>query len=687
MQRQEHGIWRIAVSLEPGYHEYRFVVDGTWIADPTNPATTKNNYGEDNSVFVLGEDGSLEFRSSEEGDNVTTGERPQRDGTLYLALLWHQHQPYYLDAEADQLVGPWVRTHTTKDYYDMTAMVRDYPDIHVTVNLTPVLLTQIQTYYVERLGEFYNEETNRIDTDGFMAEWRGKTDPWIDLMFIPTDDFGVEEHEYLLTNLWNAFGMSQVQMDRFPEYAALRDLEPDEFTLQQKRNLKCWFFLAHFDPDFLRGPVELVTGLTVDLSDMISEEDGEIFRRGRDFSEDDANRLVAEAYKIAAAIVPLHASVAYNAETNEGQIEIITTPYFHPILPLINNIHAGQTSSDQAPEALTFGFPEDARRHVDLAVDEYRRLFGDSPRGMWPAEGSVSTEVLPLFADAGVEWVATGDGVLNRSLPIDLEPYSPYVVDGQEDIAVIFRDTHLSDLLGFRYQQYEPEEAAEDFIRQLLSQAPEEEGSTRFLAVILDGENAWEWYARDMDAKRTLNEIYRLLSELYEEGTIVTVTPSEYIHGNPSRDIPAHPLEELPRIEEMWPGSWIRGDYSTWIGEEEENHAWYWLETVREDLINTVGPWPEPTDQLRPRHLGALSAWRALLAAEGSDWFWWYGDDQNAPGGDQLWDELYRAHLRQVYRFMQSGGYDIEMPDIPCLLVDPDRQTDEDGQGATARGE
>ncbi len=688
MHRGEQGAWDTILEIEPGYHQYRFVVDGRWIADPGNPATVKNNYGEDNSIFHLGRDGEIELVSFEEKSAETASERGERGGgKVYLTLIWHQHQPFYLDAARDCLVGPWVRAHATKDYYDMTAMVAQYPEVHVTVNLTPVLLTQIETYYVERIGRFYNSKKNRIRAKKFLKRWGGRTDPWVDLMLRPTAGFGDAEDSLLLHDGWNAFGISRVQIARFPEYAALGEKSRNKFSLQDKLDLKCWFFLAWFDPDFLRGPVELVTGRTVDLSDMIAETSRDEFTRGRPFSEDDANRLVAETFKVMEAILPLHREMLYDPIKRKGQVEVITTPFYHPILPLLYDIRAGRSGTDRAPDTLSFARPEDAALQIRRAAEAFEKWFGRPVTGMWPAEGSVSHEVVSLFAREGVRWIATGDGVLARSLPSGMQPYGPYRVAGLDggELAVFFRDTELSDMIGFGYQHFEPEAAADDLVDRILAKASAEKDSSRLITVLLDGENAWEWYTLDADAKRFLNAVYRRLSEEQVAGRIVTVTPIEYITGNEERGIPPHPVAELPELDELWPGSWINADFSTWIGEEEENRAWDWLKKVRDDMEKVAGPYRELPENPSRRDLEIEKAWSELLAAEGSDWFWWYGADQNAGEGDIRWDMLFRGHLRQVYLHLRAAGYDVGAPEIPILLVAPEQ--DGDQQGATARGE
>ncbi len=688
MRNDGKGNWQIKIPLSVGFHEYKFIIDGEWTHDKSNPATVLNNYGQPNSVFYMNSLGEVELRAPSNNDNLNIDSRQTGEGFIYLSLIWHQHQPYYLDASKDQLVGPWVRTHTTKDYYDMTAMVAEFPDIHVTVNLTPVLLRQLEKYYVDRLKEFYNEIDNRINASAFLDRWKGKTDPWVDLMFKETADFDTEDDDYLFRDEWSCFSISRVVMDRFPEYAALREKSVDKFTVEDKRDLKCWFWLANFDPDFLTGAVELIDGSVVDLSDMVKTKSGPHWVRGRHFSEDDANRMVAEFYKIARAVVPIHRKLKYNAKKHTGQVELITTPLFHPILPLLIDAKAGMSESDQAPPDLDFQWEKDARVQIWFALDDHSSRFSVQTLGMWPAEGSVSQGVVDLIAVKGydVQWLATGDGVLGKSLPKGMSANTPYQVSGKsgKSIAVFFRDTHLSDLVGFKYQRMQPNDAADDLIRQILSKAPSSKEDTVQITILLDGENAWEWYEYDADAKQFLRSFYRKLSDLQVDGKLLTVTPAEYLNGNPKRKVTAHPVEALPMVEKLWSGSWIRADFSTWIGEAEENRAWQWLARTRKILEEFVISNPK-ISMFKPNSSLLSGVFTAMFAAEGSDWTWWYGKDQNSGEGDARFDMLFRNHLIEVYKELKRAGCDVDVPDIPSLL-----DMGDDGKkssGAMAPGE
>jgi len=687
MEKADDGWWILEYPLKPGSYQYKFVVNGSdWKSDPDNPHIVDDNFGGANTVITVTDDGKVVLGEIKKAFVATDDYAV--DGRLYLNIIWHQHQPLYLDPIGDYLRGPWVRAHATKDYYDMAATIGKYPDLHITINLTSVLLLQLQEYYVKRLEPYVDVKKNRVDAGKYFAEMSGKTDPWIDIALKPTGEFTHEDDAYLYKNTWNSFGISDVMLDRFPEYRKLKD-KGDGFSEQEKREIKLWHYLAWFDPDFLRGKVELPTDVNCDLSDLIEERSNGKFYLRKTITEDDCNRIIAETYKVCSACVPMHRELMYDPEKHTGQLEIITTPYYHPILPLLYSSNTAKTCQPGQPLPTEFAYPGDANAQVAKAVKYYEELFGKKPDGFWPAEGSVSEAIVSIMVDNGVKWMATGDGVLYRSTPANQPVYFPYRVDSDKSIggdpkqamAVVFRNTELSDKIGFKYQLKSGEEAADDFIRSVIKFASPNED--RMLTVILDGENAWEWYRMDNDGKEFLNAMYRKFSKLQKEGSIITVTTSEYLMGNPKRSIPAHPVARLRELEPLWPGSWINANYDTWIAETEENTAWEYLLTVRKDLekfgINPPDPRADPPAE-GGKDYWVYKAWEELYAAEGSDWFWWYGGDQGAPGGDEPFDEAFIAHLNGVYEFMNKAGYDIVKPVFAPII----RGASSGGGGAMA---
>ncbi|MCX6136043.1 MAG: hypothetical protein NTV54_00910 [Ignavibacteriales bacterium] len=698
MRKNADNSFSVIVSIHPGVHQYKFCVDSLLLLDEENPARVPNydNSGA-NSVFTLTDSNRIVLAGYlPRGEKVMSSDLyPSSGGTLYLNIIWHQHQPLYLDPGTDQLQGPWVRTHATKDYYDMASILERYPAVHYNVNLTSSLLFQLQKYYVDRLAPFVDLKKNRVNAKKFLAAWEGKTDPWIDIALKPTISMSEKDLQFLLYNTWNAFGISEVQVARFPEYDALRkrNKQREKFTEQELRTIKFYFYIAHFDPDFLEKRTWLADGTTVDVTDLITKHSDGTYHLTREVTEDDCNRIIAETYKICANVITIHKKLMYSHVTHHGQIEVVTTPFFHPILPLIYDTELARVCQPNDPMPNRFHYPQDANAQVAMAVAYYKRTFGQPPLGMWPGEGSVAHDVMPIFEANGIQWIATDEKILARSKPQGQKKYYPYGVytDGEQkgSVAVVFRDTELSDKIGFTYQTYLGEDAADDFIKSALRFAPEHGEPDRLLTVILDGENAWEWYRRDNDGKQFLNALYRKLSMLYETRQIVSVTMSEYMHGNKERGVAPHPVTSMRKIDWLYPASWINGNYDTWIGEDEENRAWNYLLQARQDLENSglLQPGPAGSEpRAKTKKWYAYKSWEALYAAEGSDWFWWYGTDQTAPAGDKPFDLAFITHLKNIYSFGKLAGGKFPEREYTPIIVETSDAVVRSSQGTMAMG-
>ncbi|MGQ9684046.1 MAG: hypothetical protein ACUVX9_16055 [Anaerolineae bacterium] len=537
---------------------------------------------------------------------------------LYVALLWHQHQPSYVDlasGPAGQFLQPWVRLYALRAYYAMAAASAEFPNLRVTFNLTPVLLMQLDRY-VEQ----------------------GVTDWLQDIALRPLGHISEEDKERLITACLNVDWRLEVLP--YPRYLALyeRRRQGLPFSEQDLCDLLMWHNLSWFAPEFHQGPVRLVTGEEVSLAPFLRREQG--------FSQTDLEALMAEERKVLAAVVPLHRRLQ-----DQGLIEVSTSPYYHPILPLL--LDTDQASIDRPGACLPgrFCYPEDARAQVERGVADYVRRFGRRPRGMWPAEGAVSADSVPLYLDQGIEWLASDQGVLERSGRYGYEASRadvlcrPYQVrDGRRTLSIFFRHTHLSDLVGFYYHRAfaDMDLAAQDFVRRLQHTIADQltGQEDRIVSIILDGENTLRAYGPR--APQFLRALYRRLSDSSE---LQTVTFSEYLGGDAARRIHAHPSDGQERIYELYTGSWIDeagsepgSDLGTWIGEPDENRAWGLLRQAREAL-QEMGATP----QTHP------SAFEALYMAEGSDWFWWLGRDHEMAREAES-EAIFRRHLENAYR-------------------------------------
>jgi len=687
-------------------------VSGFTVATPNDAEATITGLTVDGATVTLAIDPALDASTPYEVTvtGVTDAEGNGLAGgswlgpvlsTVYLNLVWHQHQPSYLDPGADELQGPWVRKHATKDYFDMTALVGEYPKVHFNVNLTSSLLNQLDLY-LERLEPYVDVAAGTVDESGFLAAWAGKTDPWVDLLLedTPTID-GASEAQLgrFYADVWSCKSIAEPLRAFFPEYEALIAKDSATYTQLDLAKLKVWFELGWMDPTFLDGPVTVYSDgadVVVDLSDVVDEGDDGTYTLASGYDdlaslETLANRLVAENYKIMKGVFEIHRALGWDGTS--GQVEVLTTPFFHPILPLLHDTDLaveGQPA-DTLPDP-AFQYPGDAYIQIDMAVEYYTRRFGHAPRGMWPSEGSVAEEVVPAFRDNDIDWIATDRQVLDKGMPgashlmayqVDVDTVVGNDGDDNDAMMIVFRDTDLSDKVGFFYQSNPPAENAADFVVEVESSAGPWGEPRRLLSVILDGENAWEWYTQDHDARQFLAGAYAGLEAAYDEGSVITVTGSEYIDGNAARDVDAHPVADLPEYEDLWPGSWIGGRFDTWIGEVEENLGWNYLKIARDDIeaakavlepiIGLPESYLDPPESGDAAETAWWNAWRAMLSAEGSDWFWWYGADQTSAGGDAPFDEIYRAQLRAMYQFMNtalslSGQDEVEVPAFPPIL-------------------
>ena len=546
---------------------------------------------------------------------------------IYLAIVWHQHQPvYFQDPETGVFARPWVRLHAAKDYVDMAAILRDYPDVKATFNLTPSLLRQL-----EAIGA-------------------GATDLAWEHTLVPAEELTDEQKQFILDRF---FDTNRRIVARFPRYQELLDLRDNSddplsaYSADDFRDLQLLFNLAWTDPDWLA-----------------EEPLAALVEKGEGFSEEDKVIVLDEHLRLVNEVIPLHRELQ-----DAGQIEITTTPFAHPILPLlVNSDLALNALPDATLPSPAFTWGQDAVAQVELGVAFYTERFGQAPRGMWPSEGSVAEEMIGMVATSGIQWMASDESVLAQSLNIDsftrdgnevvIEAdrlYRPYNVQGRNSgpVAMLFRDRIISDKVGFTYSGLPGEAAADDFMRRIHAicgrlQSSGAEGP-HLVSVILDGENAWENY--DNDGKAFLHALYQRLSD---EPSIVTVTPSEFLATAP----------EPERLGRLWAGSWHNADFSIWIGEEDENRAWDLLRETRVYLQTYITG--RNRDTVTPEELDA--AFTQMYIAEGSDWFWYIGSDQTS-ADDASFDSQFRNALKQVY--VELGAEPPSVLDVPIIPVAP----------------
>ncbi|HVJ15011.1 MAG TPA: glycoside hydrolase family 57 protein [Polyangiaceae bacterium] len=528
---------------------------------------------------------------------------------LALCLLWHQHQPLYRDLGVEAKGAyrlPWVRLHALRDYYSMAALATELETVRVTINLTPVLAWQLNDY----------------------AEGGG-TDRALELTLKRAESLTTDERQEVLASFFGAEPRTQIA--RWPRYAELSKLrnEHHAFGVDDLRDLQAWFSLCWFGQEFQTSDVRLVTGETVSVRRFIEQ--------GEHFAHSDLEAIVAEQYKVLRAVLPFHRSLQ-----DAGKIEVSTTPFYHPILPLL-------LDSGPAGPVPHLSRPDDAEAQIRLAVTYYEQVFGQRPRGMWPAEGAVNPAALAVLAAHNLQWIATDQSVLGRSGRWgyrDDDPNTlcrPYRGEGTAgELALFFRERELSNSIGFRYHAYaDADQAARDFVNQIHARISSrlDRRQDHVLTVALDGENPWGGYADG--GREFLRALYRRLAA---DAEVATSTFSGYLNGDGSSGQRAHPTTEQERVYELHAGSWVDDPaaprdaaFATWIGDPDENHAWEILGRAREALDRT-GHTPASLPL----------AFEALYAAEGSDWFWWFGEDQGSTWDAEL-DELFRSHVRRAY--------------------------------------
>jgi len=516
-----------------------------------------------------------------------------------VALLWHMHQPYYEDLVTGEHILPWVRLHALKDYYGMAALLREFPGVRVTFNLVPSLLVQLEAFAADRARDRY-----------------------LELSLTPAADLAGADIAFILENFFHAQRQRMVEI--YPRYKELLEMRgrADSFSVDDLRDLQVWHKLAWVDPFYLDGD-DRVRGLVA---------------RGRGFSEHDKQVLRGVELEILNRVIP-----EYRDGIARGQIEVSTSPFYHPILPLLcdTDIYLRTHPASAMPKH-RFQHPEDAAEQLERAAACHERLFGVRPVGLWPSEGSVSDAIVPIVARAGFTWMATDEQILGRTLGVDFardagghvaQPerlYTPYrLAAGGAEVSCAFRDHALSDRIGFAYSGWEARAAAADFVGRLVEAGrrfrTRSGGGEAVIPIILDGENAWEHF--EGGGRPFLRALY---GELQAHPELTTVTMAEACAA------------PGPVLQGIFPGSWIDANFYIWIGHHDDRRGWDQLAAARQAL-DAAGPGVDAAARSAARD--------EVLIAEGSDWFWWYGDDHSSDH-DAEFDDLFRRHLRNAYRLL-----------------------------------
>jgi alpha-amylase/alpha-mannosidase (GH57 family) len=499
--------------------------------------------------------------------------------------------------------------HALKDYWGMVKLLEKFPSVHATFNVVPGLAAQLEEYATGSFDE-----------------------PWFSLAFSPASALTSEDRGAILER---AFQLNYDNLlRRWPRFVELHSWVQqwgragaiERFSLRDWRDLQFLSQLAWMDEDYL-------------ASDPIVSK---LSHKGEDFTEGDKASLRLKQLDLLARVLP-----EYRAASDRGQIEISTTPFYHPILPLLCDTDVAREANQHTPlPRPAFCHPEDARAQLLRAREFHARLFGKPPVGLWPSEGSVSNAALTIAAELGFSWFATDEGVLGRTrgigfardshgIPDNAESlYSPWRITlGPSGISGFYRDHHLSDLVGFVYSRMDAESAAEDLYRRVRRIGESWHGERPpTICLILDGENAWEYYPGC--GRAFLRGFY---NRIQIDSELRALTASEALAA----------AGDFPSIPGTAPGSWINANFDIWIGHPDDVRAWELLGQAR-DVYATAEAASAAAVSGAPDREHLARAFESVLAAEGSDWCWWYGPE-NSSANDADFDALYRQHLTGIY--------------------------------------
>ena len=533
---------------------------------------------------------------------------------LSIAFIWHMHQPIYKSEPEGLYLMPWVRLRAIKDYLDMLFVMDKFKGLKLNFNLVPMLISSIYDYGYNDAHDIFSRLTTT-----------------------PVEELTDDEKEFILNHFFDVNYQNMILP--YPEYKKLYDKRfqsPDvsihDFSPQEYADIMSWFNLVWFDPMWRENP---------EIKSLFEKKNGE-------FTQADREKIIKLQRDLIKKIIP-----AYKKYQEDGKIEISTSPYYHPILPLLLDMDDAKVANPNAqyPE-INSDMSSDARLNVEIALDTFEDIFGIRPSGIWPSEQCISEKTLQLFQNLGVRWTISDEGILEQALkkefvrdfrgyledPYDLCHSYTYNYEDKK-IDLLFRDAVIPNLIGFEYPHHDPVKAANDLYdriktrqKKLLS-SPDEK---HILTIAMDGENCWENYPND--GHEFLETLYKLI---LEDDDLETVRVSDY-------------LDEIDKLENrknsfvlesIKPGSWINRDFLLWIGEPTKNLAWTYMDNARCALIDYQQKYPEDEN--------LESAWQELLISQSSDWYWWYGEP-NDSGQDDIFDHLFREHLKNIYKAIKK---------------------------------
>jgi len=531
---------------------------------------------------------------------------------LDVVLFWHMHQPEYRDSRSGQYHLPWTYLHAIKDYVDMAAHLEAHPAAKAVVNFSPTLL--------EQMDDYARQVDNCLKKDVSIS------DNLLDMLVQPVLPNEGEQRIILIKHCLRANDRHLIK--RFPHYNRLAGMakwleqHPGDIIYIHEQylvDILVWFHLAWM-------------GETVRRSDVRVKR---LVKKASAFTLHDRRELLGIIGELLSGIIERYRRLA-----ESGQIEISMTPYAHPIMPLLSDIQSATEAVPDIRLPVMQDYPDGSNRtrwHIKKGVEVFRHYFGFQPLGCWPSEGGLSTSTVSMLHDFGFKWTASGGTVLRNSLEKSAEGnaiaekciHVPFHV-GDIDTACFFRDDGLSDLIGFEYSDWHADDAVADFANHLgnIAEACADTPGS-IVSVILDGENAWEYYPSN--GYYFLNKLYKTL---VEHPGIRLTTFSDYLTRSSTS----------VGIQELVSGSWVHGTFSTWIGNPDKNLAWDMLGGAKQAYDEVIA-----SDVLDDSAREAAT--KQLAICEASDWFWWFGDYNPAESVSDF-DYMYRLHLSNLYTML-----------------------------------
>lgn len=510
------------------------------------------------------------------------------------------HQPVY-EIEGTYLM-PWSRLHAVKDYLDMVLFLEKFPKLKLNLDIVPALIDTLIDY------------TN------------GANDIHSELTVSDVEKMSDEEKSFVLLNFFSPkFETMIFKSETYKELFNKRFSDDfcgiKEFTNQEISDLMALFNLVWIDSVHYDRYPELK----------------ELWAKQKNYTQEDRIKIIDIHRKIISEIIP-----TYKKYIRDGRLEITASTYYHAILPILIDMKSTlKTVPTTAELPLSLKMQDFAISQIRMALDRIEEIFGIRPKGFWPPELCICPKTVALLAKEGIKWTISDERILSDSIGFDFvrdfkgnlnDPYHLLKIYQYQTktspVNIVFRDRSIPNLINFEYAGINPKMAADDLydkiknIQHKLLVSPD---NSHLLTIAQDGENCWENY--ENDGNDFLNNFYNLLEN---DETLETVLISEYIEKD----------EHKKNLLKLASGSCIDKSFKYWIGDKTKNKAWAYLKNAK-DMFGKVSRKCRNEDKV-------AAAKRELMIAQGSDWFWWYGEPNNS-GQDFVFDYMFREHLKNIY--------------------------------------